>query len=314
MRKLRLNFLFVIGLMIVLGTTATVFGQAKTAKNSGILSVKTSPGSYPVKVDGQVIGMSGVGSEAIFYLTPGVHLVEVEGPGGQKFTKEINFTKGQKHCICLKVLETKSTRPCPYDVFVQGPDFVNEGDTVYFKAVNRKPNTVPINYLWRVFPASLPIVSGLGTDTIAVDTTGLGGQTIRATLDVNDGVYDETCKQTSFAPTRVDKVIVKQPDPFRCDIFEAGPFDRDKASIDSCVVQLQNNPDAQMYIIVYQGTDRVSTRTNTADKIGRRTLDYLVVNRKVDPSRIQIVKFGTRPKTTVEIWIVPPGAQPPVPQ
>jgi hypothetical protein len=300
--------------MLILGTTATVFSQSKTAKNSGILSVKTSPASYPVKVNGQVIGMSGVASEALFYLTPGVHVVEVEGPAGQRFLKEINFARGQKHCICLKVLETSSTRPCPYDVYVQGPDRVNEGDTVYFKVINRRPNTVPLNYLWSVTPSALQILSGRGTDTIAIDTTGLGGQNIRASVDVNDGVYDETCKQTAFAPTVVDKVIVEQPTPYRCDIFESRAFDDDKARFDNCVIELQNRPDAQIYLIFYQGTDRASQRTNTVERLQRRTLDYLVRTRGVDPGRIQMVKWGTRAKTTVEIWIVPPGAQPPVPQ
>ena len=316
MRKIRYNFLFVIGLVLIFGATSEIFSQNKQNKNSGILTVKTSPVSYPVKVDGQVIGMSGVDNDAVFYLTPGIHVVEVEGPGGQKFSKEINFVKGQKHCICLKIIETVTKRRCPYDVYVQGPDKVTEGTRVYFKAMNRvTEGAIPVNYVWSISPSTLSIISGLGTDTIEVDTTGLGGQTIRATLDVNDGVYDETCKQTAFAPTVVERLPKEEaPLAYRCDIFESKAFDDDKARFDNCVIELQNRPDAQIYIILYQGTDRVSTTRNTADKLGKRTLDYLVRTRGVDPSRVVITKWGTRPKTTVEIWIIPPGAQPPVPQ
>lgn len=312
MRKFRYNFLFVIGLFLMFGTATAVFSQSKQNKNSGILTVKTSPVSYPVKVDGQVIGMSGVGSEAVFYLTPGNHTVEVEGPDGQKFSKTISFVKGQKHCICLKVIENVTKRPCPYDVYVVGPDKVTEGTKVYFKAMNRVASLIPVNYLWSVSPSTVSIVSGLQTDTIEVDTTGLGGQIIRANLDVNDGVYDETCKQTTFAPTEIERLPKEEPPmSYRCDIFESKAFDDDKARFDNCVIELQNRPDAQIYIILYQGTDR---RSISADRLSKRTLDYLVRTRGVDPSRIVITKWGNRPKTTVEVWIIPPGAQPPVPQ
>lgn len=308
MQKMKYNFLFVIGLMLFLGASSAVFSQTKLNKNSGILTVKTSPQSYPVKVDGQVIGMSGVNEEAVFYLTPGSHTVEVEGPGGQKFSKTINFEKGKKHCICLTVVESVKKTRCPYDIYLQGPAKYVKGDTIYFKALNRVTDgAIPVNYAWSVLSAGAKIIDGLNTDTIAVSTNDVTeGEQIRVSLDVNDGVYDEFCKQT--IPTNTEAEIIKPKEPVRCDIFESGPFDEDKARFDNCVIQLQNYPDSQLYIIVYEG------RGITADRLGRRTLDYLVRTRGVDPSRIQIVKAGTRPKTSVEIWIVPPGAQTPVPQ
>ncbi len=92
------------------------------------------------------------------------------------------------------------------------------------------------------------------------------------------------------------------------------PFDDDKARLDAFAIELQNHPDAQGYVILYQGTDKVSKRSRNADKIGKRTLDYLVKVRGVDPRRIMITNWGTRPKTRYELWVIPPGAQPPVPQ
>jgi hypothetical protein len=80
------------------------------------------------------------------------------------------------------------------------------------------------------------------------------------------------------------------------------------------VIQLQNNPDSQAYIIMYQGTDRVSVKQRNVELLSKRTLDYLVKVRGVDPKRIWIVKGGTRPKTQYQLWIVPPGAPTPVPQ
>lgn len=307
MKKIRYNFLFVVGLMLILGASSAVFSQSKLNKNSGILTVKTSPLSYPVKVDGQVIGMSGTTSEAVFYLTPGEHLVEVEGPNGQKFSRRINFEKGKKHCVCLTVVEKVEKERCPYDIIVQGPAKYVKGDTIYFKAINRvKDGAIPVNYAWSIFPSTAAIIDGLRTDTIAVSTKDTNGEPIRVNLDVNDGVYDEFCKQS--IPTKTDPDIPPPIDPIRCDIFEAGKPDEDKARFDNCVIQLQSYPDAQLYIILYEG------KGIPVDRLGKRSFDYLVNTRRVDPSKIVMTKWGTRPRSTVEIWIIPPGAQPPTPQ
>lgn len=310
MQKIRYNFLFIVGLMMILGLATTAFSQ-KRPKNTGILSVKTSPQSYQVRVDGQVIGMSGVGSAAEFYLAPGYHRIEVEGPNGQTFSKEMDIRKDTRNCICLKVNEIVDKRPCPYNIVVDGPDKVQEGDLITFSSRNLvTEGTIPVNYKWSVSGGT--ITSGLGTSSITVDTKGMGGQMVRAVLDVTDDVYGSTCFQKNEVPTNVEKLIEPEPPkPFQCDIFESRSFDDDKARFDNCVIQLQSSPDSQIYIILYQGTEK---RSISADTLSKRTLDYLVKTRGVDPRRIVITKWGNRPRTTYEIWIVPPGAQPPVPQ
>jgi hypothetical protein len=141
----------------------------------------------------------------------------------------------------------------------------------------------------------------------------MGGQTISAELDVNDSTYDNKCRQVISVPTDVTPKE-HPPQPFRCDEFEAMNPDQDKARFDNCVIQAQNSPDAQLYMIIYPGTDRLSTTRNTYDRLSKRALDYMVKNRGFDPRRISIVRGSNRLKTTVEIWIVPPGAQPPVVQ
>ena len=287
----------------------------KPPKNAGILSVKTSPASYPVLVDGVVVGQSGVEEPAEFYLSPGRHKLEVRGPQGQTFTKEIEIRKGIRNCICLKIVETSTSRPCPYDVRVDAPDQVKEGDLVTFVAVNRVPNSsTPLNYRWRVYPESAQITSGLGTPSITVDSTGLGGQTISAELDVTDDVYGETCFQKNAVKTFVEKIDIPPPTSYGFDEFVTRTFDDDKARLDNFAIELQNKPDVQGYIIMYQGTDRASRRRGDIDVLSRRTLDYLVKVRGIDPRRIVITKGGTRPQTTYQLWIVPPGAQPPVPE
>ncbi len=317
MRNIRYNSLFVIGLVLTLGLT-TVFADdkkdVKRPKNTGILTVKTSPTAMTVKVDGQVVGLSGVSAPAEFYLTPGIHRVEIEGPNGKAFSKEIEIRRDAKNCICLKIIEEITTRACPYDIRLDGPDRVMEGDLITFASFNAvTTGAIPVIYTWTVAPNTVHITSGLGTPAITVDTTGFGGQTITADLDVNDGVFDANCRQRISVPTIVDKPP-PPPSPRKFDEFESIAFDDDKARLDAFAIELQNNPDSQGYIILYQGTDKTSMRVRKVDVICKRTLDYLVKSRGIDPRRIVITNWGTRPTTIYELWVIPPGAQPPVPQ
>jgi hypothetical protein len=291
--------------------------KQKQPKNTGILSVKATPTALPVKVDGKIVGMSGTTEGAEFYLTPGVHLVEIEGPNGQKFTREINVVKDVKNCICLNVVEKKTTRPCPYNIVVDGPNRVEEGSLITFSARDLAAasaiSAVALNYAWKVTPSSARITSGLGTSAITVDTTGLGGQTVAAELEVTDGVYDASCRQRIAVNTSVEKL--PEPEPEKPQLFDEFPsiaFDDDKARLDNLVIELQNRPDQLGYIIMYQGTDRRGQRTNM-DRLQKRTLDYLVKTRGVDPRRVTIVRGGTRPVTTYQIWTIPPGATIPIP-
>ena len=315
MLKTRCNFLLIIGLMILSLTANTFAGDKddkKLPKNTGILSVKTTPNAQAVRVDGVQVGMSGVGTANEFYLTPGMHKVEVEGPGGKIWTKDIEIRKGVRNCVCLKTIEEVNHRPCPYDVQVEGPEKVVDGDLITFVANNKRPAEVPLTYRWTVSPSSARITSGLGTSSITVDTKGIGNQTITANLDVTDDVYGATCMQKNSVATGVEKII--RPEPFQFDMFESKTFDDDKARFDNYVIKVQSVPDSQAYIIMYQGTDAASVKRGDVDKLSKRALDYLVRAKGLDPSRIVITKWGTKAKTTYELWVIPPGAQPPVPK
>lgn len=325
MRRISCNLILAAGLILTLGWINQTFAagsnpDTKRPRNAGILSVQVTfdaparPEAYDVLVDGVKIGRAGVSTPAEFYLSPGIHTIEIVGPDDKTFVKEIEIRKGVKNCICLRVIERTDSRACPYDVTVSAPEEVKEGDLVTFVAVNAVKADVPLNYRWRITPSTARITSELGQSSITVDSTGLGGQTITAELDVTDDVYGKTCQQRNSVSTKIPPPIIPPP-PTRvlCDEFESTNQDDDKRRFDNCVIQLRSRPDDQLYIIVYQGTDRISRTRNTAEKLGKRTMDYLVRARGVDPRRIQIIMGGTRPRTTFQLWIVPPGASLPVP-
>jgi PEGA domain len=321
-RAQRYNLLFVLGLILTLGLSTTFAAGDKNdkkknskEKDMATLTVKTSPASMPVKVDGEYIGMSGVGTGAEFYITPGTHTVEVSSPDGKTRSAPvtINIDKGRKVCVCLKLVEETRSKPCPYSFHLEGPGRVMEGEQVVFTAIADENSPVPVRFTWSVSPDSIHVISGGDGPSITLDSTGMGGKTINAVLDVNDSVYDGRCRQTITVPTDVDK----KPSeilPIGCDEWETKNVDQDKARLDTCVIQVQNTPDAQLYVVIYPGTDKASTTRNTYERLYKRTLDYLVNARHIDPSRLRIVEGTPRARTSFKIWIVPPGATPPVAQ
>ncbi len=315
MRKIRNGFLMLFGLMLTFGIAYTPVSaqKIKRPKNTGMLTVRTSPAAYSVRIDGEFMGMSGTDTPAEFFMPPGNYQLEVEFPSGRMFTKNIEIVRDKKNCVCLSYVENQTTRECAYDVRVDGPDEVVDGDLITFVASNSRTDTPnPLNYVWTVTPPAAKITSGLGTSPITVDTTGIGDQTVTAYLDVSDGFFDEKCRQKDNAPTIVKTIPV--PTPYKIDEFISTAPDDDKARLDSFAIALQNALDSQGYIILYQGTDRDSMRNKKVEVLGKRALDYLVKNRGIDPRRIVITNWGNRVKTTYELWIIPPGASPPVPE
>lgn len=310
MPRTRPTILILLAILLTLGT-ATVFADdsgKKQPKNTGILSISTTETAYPVRIDGVVRGNTGVSTPAIYYLSPGLHKVEVLGPNGKIWASDLEIRRGQKNCVCLKVVNEVKTRPCPYNFSLEGPDKIMEGDLVTFAAINAGSAPIPLQYAWKVVNGT--VISGLGTQTITVDSKGMAGRTITAELDVNDSVYDNKCRQVISVPTEVGS-LPPPIQPFTCDEFFAISADDDKARFDNCAIQVRNTPDAQLYIIIYPGTDKLSTTRNTFDKLSKRTMDYLVQTRGVDPRRVTIVKGSPVVRTTYQLWIVPPGAQPP---
>jgi hypothetical protein len=308
MQKIRYNFLFVLGLVLIFGTVSTAFSQKKNRipKNMGRLSVKSSPDAYEVRIkDGEILGESGVGDYAEFDLRPGDYDIEVEAPNGQIFSKRIKIVKKQNYCICLTFKEG-ITEECPYNVVVDPPEDVIEGEPAVFTARNIGINpTFPIRYNWRVSGGT--ILSGQGTPSISVSTVGMGDQTIRAFLDVTDDIPGSTCQQKNEVSVNVTKKP-REPESRKCAEFVSRTPDENKANFDNCVIQANAEPNSQIYVILYRGTSKGST---SVERLKRQTLDYFVKTRGFDPRQIVVNEGGTAERTTVVIWIVPPGAPTP---
>lgn len=82
-----------------------------------------------------------------------------------------------------------------------------------------------------------------------------------------------------------------------------------KKMLDDFVIALQNDPDAQGYIIAYGGK---TSGPNDAQKAADNATDYTMKVRKMDGARTLSGVGGYREQPAIELWIAPSGAAPPM--
>jgi hypothetical protein len=253
--------------------------------------------------------MSGNTNPAEQDLLPGTYLVEVQFPK-KSWTKEIEVNAGRRSCICLSYNERTIERFCPYDLRVDAPSEVTDGDLVTFASGVNYGGPTPLAYRWTVTPESARITSGQGTPSITVDSTGLGGQSITARLESEDTTGDPSCRAENTATVPVRRI--PPPPQITCfDCFTFVAFDDVKARLDNYTIELSNRPDYQAYVIVY---GRRGNRLLSPERLGMRARDYLIRNRGVDARRITIVNGGFKDRAGYDFYLLPPGSNPPVPR
>lgn len=189
---------------------------------------------------------------------------------------------------------------CP-TVNVSCPEVATDNAPVTFSAtISGGTSDVRPSYNWTVSAGR--ITSGQGTSSITVDTTGMAGQTIRASVDV--GGFGMPC------PASCAVSVPIQNKPRKFDEYYNIARNDEKARLDNYAIQLQSEPGSQGYVIVYParkaGADQAQARA-------KRISDYLINSRGIDPSRFTITMGPAREDWLFELWIVPEGARPPAP-
>ena len=309
-RKFILGFAVLLAFVSFTVHTSTVSAKPKKAKN-GIIRILSKPGGLLLTIDGKPRGETLTTFRDID-LEPGLHSVQITLPNGQYWVREIDLPAGRVKCVevTYRKLEPIAKSPCPYPLNVSAPQQVTDGEIITYTADVAYTGSVPLKYYWKVTPSSARIISGMGTPTLSVDSTGLGGQRITATLTADNGSTDTACAQTVQAVSLIapleKKVIVAR----EFDECNACTFDDQKARLDNLAVELQNDPSTRGYILAYGG--RMSP-IGQVEKLMSRARDYLVTQRGIDASRLVVVNGGFREEDNVELWIVPSGAAAPQP-
>ncbi len=183
------------------------------------------------------------------------------------------------------------TRPVDCQVTVSAPDQGMEGVAVVFSAT-------PANfesYSWSV--SSGQILSGQGTASITVFNLS-AGSSCTATVQI----AHQGCRSSSSATVRVSGLPINRP-------VEYGNVkaNEEKAILDDLVVQVQNDPGNSVYLIGY------GTCKNEGLRRANFAKDYLVKTRGIDPARVNVVDAGCRSEFRMQLWVIPAGAAPPLP-
>ena len=313
-RKFILSMKFAFAALLALTFFAVqasnVAAKSKKVKY-GTIKILTTPGGLLLSIDGKPRGETKTDYIA-FDLEPGVHNVQVRLPNGQFWMRDIEVPAGRVKCVVVnyRPLPPIAKSPCPFPVNISAPNQVTDGEIITYMADVTYNGTAPLRYTWNVTPSSARIISGLGTSTLNVDSTGLGGQRITATLTADDGSADPACAQSAQAVSIIapiaKKVIVAQ----EFDECNSCSLNDQKARLDNLGVELQNDPSARAYIIAYGG--RMSP-LGQGQKLMSRAREYLVSHRGIDASRLTVVNGGFREEDSVELWLVPSGAAAPQP-
>ena len=289
---------------------ANVSAKPKKAKY-GTIKILTNPGGLLLTIDGKPRGETMTEYRAID-LDPGIHNVQVRLPNGQFWIRDIEIPAGRVKCVVVnyRPLPVLPKSPCPFPVNISAPKQVTEGEIITYTADVSYSGNADLKYNWKVTPASARIISGMGTSTLNVDSTGLGGQRIVATLTADDGSSDPACAQSAQAVSIIapieKRIIVAQ----EFDECNSCSLDDQKARLDNLAIELQNDPSTRAYILAYGG--RMSP-INQVEKLMSRVRDYLVTKRGIDASRLEVINGGFREEDSVELWIVPSGASAPRP-
>lgn len=309
-RKFILSFAVLLAFVSFSVQTSTVSAKPKKAKYSRI-RILSDPGGLLLTIDGKPYGET-LKVYRDIDIEPGVHTVQVTLPNGEYWIREIDLPAGRVKCVKVNYvrLEPLPKSPCPYPLNVSAPEQITEGEIITYTADVSYTGSVPLKYTWRVTPSTARVISGLGTATLNVDSTGLGGQRITATLTADNGSGDPACARTVQAVSVIAPVEKKVIVAREFDECNNCTFDDQKARLDNLAVELQNDPSTRGYILAYGG--RMSP-IGQVEKLMSRARDYLVTQRGIDASRLVVVNGGFREEDSVELWVVPSGATAPQP-
>ncbi len=185
---------------------------------------------------------------------------------------------------------------CP-SVSISCPDGVLPDQPITFRA-NVSGAALDAAYNWTVSGGR--IIDGQGTRSITVDTVGLAGQTVTATLNVRAAGLD--CPASCAVQIPLPKLDCR-----KFDEFPNLPRNEEKARLDNFAIDLQNSPGSTAYVVVYP---RRAGRPGEAEQHTNRVVDYLVSYRGLDASRIIKLTGPTREVLAVELWSCPQGVRP----
>ncbi len=287
--------------------TATASSVA-TKKNWDVLYNWSGPG---------VTGNGVTATVATGSLDPGNYTVKADVKEGKKGKEglKLNTTASCQSDFTVKPFDPP-TLSCS-----ASPTTVQTGGSSTITATGASPQNRPLTYS---YSSSSGSVSGTGSSA-TLSTAGASPGTITVTCSVQD---DKS--HTASATTSVEVQAPPPPPPPKSQALCSIQFDRDtkrparvdneaKACLDDVALNAQQKADATIVVVGNSAPipepkkghhHKKAPELTAADLAAQRavnTKDYLVTDKGIDASRVQ-VKAGTGSQNEVNDYLVPPGA------
>ena len=268
-------------------------GACNDSKTISVQTSATDPENDPLVYNYTVSGgrIVGTGANVQWDLSsaqPGTYTITtgVDDGCGVCGKTDTRTVKVEECPDCVQVCE------CP-TLSVSDGGVVAPGSAMNFTA--NLTGGASVTYNWSVSAGT--ISSGQGTSSISVDTTGLAGQNVTATVDIVG--LDASCNCTTTASGSGS--VSAKPEKTLVDTFDKAVDDDVKARVDAFYITLNNNPNAQGYIINY----------GTAAEIKKRRAQIMkAINfRKYDAGRVTFVDSPGAAGVSTKFYLVPAGAE-----
>ena len=188
-------------------------------------------------------------------------------------------------------------------VEIEGLSQVAPGTPLVLRAkITGNIHTTKPEFKWKVSAGT--ITAGEGTGEISIDTVGLGGQELSATVELSGAPLG--CNGSASKKTHVE------PAPLAC----GRPFDEygdvdsedEEARLDNFAIQLSNELLASGYILMSAG--QKTYENETTERLDRAR-SYLVNVREIDSHRVVTVDCGFARELSIKLYLALPGATAP---
>lgn len=259
----------------------------------------TSPSGNPIRYRwktsaGSIVGEGPVVTWDLAGLSPGYYKAFIEIDSGDGETACQAFSSRS-----ILVNPCPPPRPVCPNVSVTCPTTVAADQPITFTSnvAGGIPAATHV-YNWTVSAGT--IIEGQGTPTIKVDTTGLVGETVRATLTM--GGLPLNCSDTCAVNIPIPPATCR-----KFDEFPAIARNDEKARLDNYGIELQNDPTSTGYVTIFPGR---SSKAGDVQRHSARIIDYLVNSRGIDARRIVTRVGPVRDELMVELWACPQGVNP----
>lgn len=200
--------------------------------------------------------------------------------------------------------QTEENSPCP-SVSVIGPSgLVKAGDSVTFVAqLSNESENFPVKYNWTVERGE--ITSGQGTSIITVESKVGFEMGITATVEVSG--LPENCGILTASDGAY--CTLTPPEPEKVSEFAFSNSAKDEEYLSKFAQELKDKPNDSGYILIYSETD---LSKNEFNKREQKIRQFLTKIKNIESERFTIVNAGEI-KNSIQLWLVPPGAELPTP-